>query len=365
MLLGIFTIMYVMTLAMQVFVPYIVRETIVFGVTVPEQNIKHSALALAKKRYAQTVGLFGVLILILMLMLNWSLAPSESAQGILLLSCLFGMLAISMVLYWLNHQKVMNLKIREQWGMNIKQVRAVDLTARSRDEMLPWPFYVVPIGVTIFLIIFTLLHYSQIPNAVAVHWGPSGAADAWREKTYFIAISLPLVMLMMQCMMWGTADSLKRSAIRMSINRQQESLENELKTRKFMSWNIALISYSLTALLTILQLSNIYPSMAEGNKLLPFFIAFLFLILGSVLVYAWKKRQLRLKYEDNVVSEVMDIDEDRYWKGGLIYMNRQDPSVFVEKRFGVGWTMNFANPRGYIVIVLPLLILLLISIISF
>ncbi|CAM5663185.1 hypothetical protein LSPH24S_07382 [Lysinibacillus sphaericus] len=191
-------------------------------------------------------------------------------------------------------------------------------------------FYVVPIGVTIFLIIFTLLHYSQIPNAVAVHWGASGAADAWREKTYFIAISLPLVMLMMQCMMWGTADSLKRSAIRMSINRQQESLENELKTRKFMSWNIALISYSLTALLTILQLSNIYPSMAEGNKLLPFFIAFLFLILGSVLVYAWKKRQLRLKYEDNVVSEVMDIDEDRYWKGGLIYMNGQDPSVFVK-----------------------------------
>ena len=47
----------------------------------------------------------------------------------------------------------------------------------------------------------------------------------------------------------------------------------------------------------------------------------------------------------------MDVDEDRYWKGGLIYMNRQDPSVFVEKRFGVGWTMNLANPRGYIVIV--------------
>ncbi|WP_285400103.1 DUF5808 domain-containing protein [Lysinibacillus sp. fls2-241-R2A-57] len=70
------------------------------------------------------------------------------------------------------------------------------------------------------------------------------------------------------------------------------------------------------------------------------------------------------EYGDNIVSEVMDVDEDCYWKGGLIYMNRQDPSVFVEKRFGVGWTMNFANPRGYIVIGLPLLILLLISFFS-
>lgn len=365
MLLGIFTILYIMTLAMQIFVPYIVRETIVFGVTVPEQNVKHPALAIAKKRYAQTVGLFGALILMIMVVFYWLLAPSESVQGILLLSCLFGMLAVSMVLYWFNHQQIMKLKMREQWGMNIKQVRAVDLTARSRDEILPWPFYVVPIGVTVFLIIFTILHYDQIPNAIAVHWGPSGAADAWQEKSYFTAIALPLIMLMMQCMMWGTADSIKRSAIRLAINRQQESLESELKTRKFMSWNIALVSYSLTGLLTMLQLSNIYPSMADGKKLLPFFMTFLILIIGSVLVYAWKKRQLRVHYKDNVVSEVMDIDEDRYWKGGLIYMNRQDPSVFVEKRFGVGWTMNFANPRGYIVIGLPLLILLLISIFSF
>jgi len=364
MLLGIFTTLYIMTLAMQIFVPFIVRETIVFGVSVPEQHVKHSALAVAKKRYAQIVGLCGVLILIIMFVFYGMLAPSESAQGTLLLSCLFGMLAVSMVLYWFNHQKVMRLKMHEQWGMNLKQMRAVDLTARSRDEILPWPFYVVPIVGSIYLIVFTLLHYDQIPNAVAVHWGPSGAADAWQEKTHFTAIALPLVMLMMQCMMWGTADSLKRSAIRMSVNRQQESLESELKARKFMSWNIALVSYSLTGLLTILQLSNIYPEMAEGKKLLPFFMAFIVLITGSVLVYAWKKRQLRVHYKDNVVSEIMDVDEDRYWKGGLIYINRQDPSVFVEKRFGVGWTMNFANPRGYIVIGLPFLILLLVSIFS-
>ncbi|QDQ00577.1 DUF1648 domain-containing protein [Lysinibacillus fusiformis] len=364
MLLAVFTISYIMTLALQVFVPYIVRETIVFGVTVPEQHVKHPTLSIVKKRYAQVVGITGVVFLGILLVINWMFAPSEIAQGTLLLVILFGMLAVSMVLYWLNHQKITKLKKDERWGMNLKQVRAVDLTARSRDEMLPWSFYVVPIGVTMFLIIFTWLHYDQIPNDIAVHWGPTGEADTWKVKTYFSAISLPLIMLMMQCMMWGIADSVKRSAIKLAVNRQEESLEDQLKTRKYMSWYMMLLSYALTVLLTVLQLSNIYPSIAEGGKLLPMFIAFLVLVLGSLLLYVWKKRQLRLSYTDNVVSEVMDVDEDRYWKGGLVYMNSQDPSVFVEKRFGVGWTMNLANPRGYIVIVLPLVILLLISIFS-
>ncbi|MCM3690763.1 DUF5808 domain-containing protein [Neobacillus niacini] len=56
-----------------------------------------------------------------------------------------------------------------------------------------------------------------------------------------------------------------------------------------------------------------------------------------------------------------DYDEDSYWKGGLFYFNRNDPSIFVEKRFGVGWTLNFANPLGYFIFILPLVIVLVLS----
>lgn len=364
MLLFVFLTVYLFTLALQVFVPYIVRETIIFGVTVPEQNVKHPALCNMKKHYAQIVGISGVLLLMIMIFSYYYFAQFEAMQSMLLLGCLFAMLAVSMTLYWINHQKILKLKKEGQWGLTIKQVRAVDLTARSRDEMLPWPFYVIPFGVTALLIIFTFRHYDQIPDHIAVHWGPSGEADSWRSKTYFTAISLPLVMLMMQCMMWGIVDSIKHSAIKLAVNRKEESLEEQLKSRKYMSWSIMLLSNAFTILFTVLQLSNIYPLMATAKSLLPVFILFLLLVLGLVLVYAWKKRKLRVSYGDNVVSEVMDVDEDRYWKGGLIYANRQDPSVFVEKRFGVGWTMNFANPRGYIVIGLPLLILLFISFFS-
>ena len=364
MLLGVFTVMYIIVLALQILVPYLVRETIVFGVTVPEQHIKHPSLKKARNFYTQGMAVVGFALLIIMLVINWMVVISEPAQGVLFICALFGMLAVSMILYWINHKKVSTLKKMEQWGMNLKQVRAVDLTARNRDEMLPWPFFVAPMGIAAFLIVFTLLNYELMPKNIAVHWGPSGAADDWVEKTYFTAISLPIIMLMMQCMMWGIVDSIKRSAIKLSVNHKEESLESQLKTRKFTSWFVVLISYVLTMLFTVLQLSNIYPELAEEEKLLPLFLLFLVLMLGGTLIFAWKLRQWRLAYTADVVTGMTDIDEDRYWKGGLIYINREDPSIFVEKRFGVGWTVNLGNPRGYIVIFLPLVVLLLISIFS-
>jgi uncharacterized membrane protein len=34
------------------------------------------------------------------------------------------------------------------------------------------------------------------------------------------------------------------------------------------------------------------------------------------------------------------------WVLGMFYVNRDDPSFFVEKRFGLGYTINFGNPAA-------------------
>ena len=50
---------------------------------------------------------------------------------------------------------------------------------------------------------------------------------------------------------------------------------------------------------------------------------------------------------------IMDVNDDQYWKAGLFYFNKNDPSIFVEKRFGVGWTINLANPIGFLILICP------------
>ncbi len=38
--------------------------------------------------------------------------------------------------------------------------------------------------------------------------------------------------------------------------------------------------------------------------------------------------------------------DERHWKWGIFYVNRDDSALLVEKRFGVGYTLNFGNPWG-------------------
>ncbi|WP_367118586.1 DUF5808 domain-containing protein [uncultured Chryseobacterium sp.] len=36
------------------------------------------------------------------------------------------------------------------------------------------------------------------------------------------------------------------------------------------------------------------------------------------------------------------------WKFGLFYFNKEDKRLFPPKRYGFGWTVNFANPFSVI-----------------
>ena len=49
----------------------------------------------------------------------------------------------------------------------------------------------------------------------------------------------------------------------------------------------------------------------------------------------------------------MSIDraDKKYWKLGVFYLNKEDKALFVQKRFGIGMSFNFANPISYVVIV--------------
>ena len=42
-------------------------------------------------------------------------------------------------------------------------------------------------------------------------------------------------------------------------------------------------------------------------------------------------------------------DDDHLYKLGVFYVNPDDPSVWVPKRFGVGWTINCARPVAWVV----------------
>ena len=63
-------------------------------------------------------------------------------------------------------------------------------------------------------------------------------------------------------------------------------------------------------------------------------------------------------------GELISRDEDHFWKLGIFYFNRADPALWVEKRFGSGWTVNLAKPMAWLFFLIILLIPILIGMLA-
>jgi len=76
-------------------------------------------------------------------------------------------------------------------------------------------------------------------------------------------------------------------------------------------------------------------------------------ILTAIFIWAMRKtRQLRDRTETT---------PDECWKLGQFYYNPQDPALLVERRFGLGYSPNFAKPLSWIVVtvlvIVPIIVL--------
>jgi uncharacterized membrane protein len=95
------------------------------------------------------------------------------------------------------------------------------------------------------------------------------------------------------------------------------------------------------------------------------------LLIVLVLALFWHPQRSRTRASppaDRQPTPAIFRDDERYWSGGIFYNNPDDPAVFVPKRFGLGWTVNFGHPQGKLLLIgillLPLVLALLTVLIS-
>ena len=75
------------------------------------------------------------------------------------------------------------------------------------------------------------------------------------------------------------------------------------------------------------------------------------------LVYYKKARELKATFPESehksghILEErdAQDVNNDRHWKYGVLYYNKEDPAIWVKRRVGIGHTLNFGNPKAVIV----------------
>lgn len=365
MALTIFLVIIAFISIMQAAIPFLLKKTIAFGVTIPEGHTDDPTVASYKKIFMIITLVFGFLSLFCYAI--WANRSTISEEQIILtgLGIQFGILLISMVLYLYFHAKTTRLKRSNNWGANLKQVRIADLAIRSKDEMLPASLYALPMIIAIGLIAYTATQYGNMPDMIPTHWGPSGQPDAFSPKTPFSVIALLLILLIMQGMMLGIHALMKKSGIKLNAAKSRTSQVQQLAFRKYTSWFLFMTSFLMTILFGFLQLTTIHEGLGNAALMLSLPLGFLFIILIATAIYAFKVGQsgsrIDVLVDDESVPGITDVDDDQYWKAGIFYINKNDPSIFVEKRFGVGWTINFGHPIGYLVLFGPILLIIVIS----
>jgi len=350
---------------MQSATPFLLKPTVAFGVIVPEEFTGDSTIVAYKRIYAVSIFITGFISLFAYLYLASNSYLSEESIVLTGLAVQFGLLFVSAGLYFYFHAQTTRLKQRNHWGADLKQVQIAELAIRTKDEMLPSYVYVLPMIITVGLIVYTATQYSNMPDLIPTHWGPNGQADTFSEKTPFSVIALLLILLITQAMMAGVNAFTKQSGIRLSAVKRKTSKVQQLSFRKYTSWFIYMMSILMTILFGFLQLATIHDDLGDAALMLVLPLGFLLITLLATAIYAFKVGQsgsrIEVKLEEEMITGITDVDDDEHWKFGIFHINRNDPSVFVEKRFGLGWTINFGNPIGYVVMFVPLLIILAIS----
>lgn len=342
--------------------PHLARKTNVFGVSIPEPFVKHSQLIQWKRRYSQWVG--GIASLCLLVQIGLHLLTTIQEEKVTLLSflLLYAMLLLSSGLYMNYHIKTKKLKQQEQWEGQTKTVYVTDLSIRQKDETLPPIFFSLPIIMTIALMTFTYMNYDSIPDSFATHWNSAGEADGWTEKSRLSVITMPLILLAIQLSFFIMAIGMKNAKLQLSAQAKEASIHRELTQRKYGSWYLAAINYSMTILFVVLHYTTVILKDQTAQYFFPLFISFNVITLGGLLVLIWKLSKSNERFDDLHTNETAATD-DRYWKWGIFYFNKNDPSLVVQKKYGIGWTVNFANKWCYIIICLtlgPILLLIFI-----
>jgi uncharacterized membrane protein len=189
--------------------------------------------------------------------------------------------------------------------------------------------------------------WRQIPPRFPVHWNLSGRADAWADRSLasvFGAIADGAVMCgLLLLLAWLLLTRSRRIAA------AGDRAQAEQRFRSTTSTIVLATEYLVAAtfaLLTGLPLRGSASGVAAAVT-----VGTLIFVVATVVVMArLGQGGTRLVPANAATPPIGDRTADAHWRWGLVYVNRNDAALLVEKRFGLGYTFNFGNPWSWVIL---------------
>jgi len=201
--------------------------------------------------------------------------------------------------------------------------------------------------------------YPSLPDPIPVHFNLSGEVDRWAAKSVWTVFG----MLMIGAAMVVLLSVLSVIAARYNARTQSDDTADQAALRTRVQRNmltslLAQLSFAIALGISGIELTQrLAPGVTWPVAL--FVIVLVVVIMAVVIGNVFRGRaQLRPANVRDPQSPRPDaVDDDEHWKGGIFYVNRDDPALMVPRRFGLGWTVNLGRPAGIALTVALLLVI--------
>ncbi len=314
--------------------PVVTRPTVQFGVRVPPEHRAAPVIRRERRTYQWRSAVIAICAVVALI--AWGGRESWVPSRVILLA----EFTADMVCFWWARQRITTVKSAEGWFAGRRQTVVADTSWRTERQAFPigWlgPAAVVIVA-TVMVGVFRYPH-------LAAHIGLSGHRVATSPLSAFgvvlgqvYATGLWTALLVLVYRSRPDLDTADPAA---SLRAHRKALA------MFGRAGLVLLAcVDLTLLLAALQLWKIIRLSGSGDVLLlvPF-------ALGLVVFFCAVVRAGAVRAGAAGGATATDRDDDRYWKAGIVYVNRDDPAVLVGARVAYGWTVNFGNPTAWLLI---------------
>jgi uncharacterized membrane protein len=309
--------------------PHVTRRDIFFGVTV-SREFRDGALARKiSRRYAVEIWLFAMAAAAVV-----ATSPMPLVSG--------GML--------LGQTIAASLAFARAWSA-VRPHVAVPTTIR---EAAIGPRDGLPGGVIgqlgPFLILFAAaacvaLNWEHVPARFPTHWNLAGQADGWTAKSIpgaFRGFAIGFVACAMLLFTSYAVLNWTRLPRVAGHDGQQARRVRRINLLAQLAW-----AYLMAVVLAWTTVVAMFSENARALRL-PFVIRiapFVLVIVGTFVIRVMRRTAVLES------PPIGDTTPDASWILGRLYCNRADPTLFVERRMGLGYTLNLGNPWSWLVMI--------------
>lgn len=329
------------------FLPYLMPKRECFAVTVPDAAQADQALRHLKRLYA---GIMLVLTALCTLLCGALAVVGADTAAALAMGAAVTLLCVAcygLMLYF--RAKVRALKRERGWeAEGARSAAPVGTGELPRPLSLKWDLlFLVPL---VLCLVVCFAGYGAMPEEIPRQVGFDGQAISYFHKSPLAACFPALVVAFIGGLLAVCHLMMLRS--KKFSDPSAPALSAWAYAMFVRAQSILLVGGGLLcgAVGVVLALSFV-GAISLGQAAALCLVLVLTVALASTAVsVVYGQNGSRLIAHAPVASTAGDAllrDNDRFWKLGIFYVNRDDSALILPERFGIGWTMNWGRPAAW------------------